>query len=166
MSADAPARSVQSQGGVAGSLTARTLLVVAVGLFPSMAAAQGLGGVAREEAQRRERQRTADGQARTYSNADLRPGPEDAGGSPASASDGEPDRTDAAPEAPDPASDSAVDGDDADRLRERLDRAAARRKEQEGKWRARAAEVRAWLDGARKEYDTVCKTGGFSVPGG
>jgi len=74
--------------------------------------------------------------------------------------------SDAAPEASDPVSPDAAGWDDADLLRERLDRAAARRKKQERQWRARAASARATLEAARQEHDAVCRTGGFYVSGG
>jgi hypothetical protein len=142
------------------------LLLVAIGMLPGVAAGQGLGGAAREEAQRRESQRTADGEVRTYSNTDLRSDPDEAAGSTLAVTGSDPAATDAAPEASDPVSPDAADRDDADLVRERLDRAAARRKKQEQQWRARAAAARATLDAARQEHDAVCKTGGFYVSGG
>lgn len=142
------------------------LLVVAIGVLPGVAAAQGLGGVAREEAQRREGQRTAGGEVRTYSNTDLRSDPDEAAGSALATTGSDTGGSDAAPEASDPVSPDAADRDDADLLRERLDRAAARRKKQERQWRARAASARVTLEAARQEHDAVCKTGGFYVSGG
>ena len=57
-------------------------------------------------------------------------------------------------------------GSEGDEVRERLDRAAARRDEQERQWRGRAAAARARLEAARREHEAVCKTGGFFVSGG
>ena len=142
------------------------LLVVAIGVLPGVAAAQGLGGAAREEAQRREGQRTAGGEVRTYSNTDLRSDPDEAAGSALAMTGSDTGGSDAAPEASDPVSPDAAGWDDADLLRERLDRAAARRKKQERQWRARAASARVTLEAARQEHDAVCKTGGFYVSGG
>jgi hypothetical protein len=79
-------------------------------------------------------------------------------------SGGEDTATETAPEASD--EDGGIAVPEMDEVRERLDRAAAQRKEQERQWRARATAARRRLETARKEHGAVCKTGGFYVGGG
>jgi hypothetical protein len=139
-------------------VTTRGLLLV-LALVPAFTWAQGLGDVAHKETQRRERKDRTDREARTYSNADL---PSDSGGveETATTPPGE-----ARSEASEPNA-LAGDGEETDSLRERLDRAAERRREQEREWRARAAAARARVESARREHDAVCKTGGVYLGGG
>jgi hypothetical protein len=147
------------------------LPAIAIGLLPGLAAAQGLGGVAREEASRRSQKEEARDEARTYTDADLEAGAEPGHGSEGAEADAGTGA--AAAEAPDAAGDRAsaasvaeAQREKADRLREDLDRARARRKELERKWRQRYTAAQAKLAAARKEHDAVCRTGAVSASGG
>jgi hypothetical protein len=140
-------------------VTTRLLLALVVGALAGPGAAQGLGGAAREEAQRRERQKAAGGEARAYSNEDL----------PSAAVDAARGETVVGEEAPAEVSETGsppASADEAESLRKRLDRAAARRKAEERQWRARVAAARAAVEAARAEHEIVCQTGGFFVGGG
>jgi hypothetical protein len=130
---------------MAGSVPVRALLILGIVLLPGLAAGQGLGGVAREEAHRRSDAGTPGG-AHRYTDADLRTEPEDDPGA-----RGE---------------DPAADRDAADPLREELDRASARRKERERRWRERVATVRAQLATARKEHEVACDPSSIALRGG
>ena len=140
-------------------MTTRLLLALVIGALAGPAAAQGLGGAAREEAQRREHQKTVDREARAYSNEDLSSAAVDA------ANEGAAAEEEALPEVSG-AGASPASGEEAERLRERLDRAAARRQAEERQWRARATAARAAVEAARQEHDAVCTSGGFFVGGG
>ncbi len=151
----------------------RTLLVIAIGLLPGIVVGQGLGGVSRKEANRRESRGRAEVESHTYTDADLRSDSEDSEGTDAVAGDVESGVAAAAPATPGfasdpagPASPSSAAQETADRLREELDRAAARRKERERKWRERVAAARARLDDARKEHDAVCNPNRIALRGG
>jgi hypothetical protein len=158
------ARDLHPLEAVAGSVTARGWHVAVLVLLPGLSLAQGLGEAARNEADRRKARDVPRAEARVYSNADLPSRPEDAPPADVSSSDGEDGANETASQASDEGSGAEVP--DVDEVRERLDRAAARRKEQEREWRARAAAARLRLEAARREHDAVCKTGGFSVGGG
>ncbi len=133
-------------------------------VLPGLSLAQGLGDAARDEAERRRRTGASPGEARAYSNADLSTGAEDTPVTDVPSPAAEDTATEAAPEASD--GDGGIEVPEVDEVRERLDRAAARRKEQERQWRARATAARRRLETARREHDAVCKTGGFYVGGG
>jgi hypothetical protein len=141
----------------------RTLLVVAIGLLPGIVAGQGLGGAARKEANRREHKGTSRIESLKYTSADLESDSGQSEETDAAAGDGTPGVVEAAPATLEPAGDAP---DEADRLREELDRAAAQRRERERKWRARAAAARAKVDAARKEHDAVCNSSPFALAGG
>ncbi len=143
----------------------RTLLIVGLGLLPAMAAAQGLGGVARSEAERREHKTPTRAQTQTYTNSDLRV--EEELGADGSAADAER----AAETEPAAQPTSATDHPDTTqvdlkRLREQLDRSSARRKEREQKWRRRVAALRSKVSAARKEHDVACNPSSISLRGG
>jgi hypothetical protein len=138
-------------------VTTRLLLALVLGALTAPAAAQGLGGAAREEARRRGRQKTDGREARAYSNEDLPSVAVDAGSETAVAGEEAP---------PEVSGTGAASPDEAERLRERLDAIAARRRAEERKWRARASAARAAVEAAREEHDAVCKSGGFFVGGG
>jgi hypothetical protein len=138
-------------------VTTRVVLALVMGALAGPVAAQGLGGAAREEARRRERQKADGREARVYSNEDL----------PSAAVDAGSETTVAGEEAPPEVSGTgAPSADEAQRLRERLDAIAARRQAEERQWRARASAARGAVEAARKEHDAVCKSGGFFVGGG
>ena len=138
-------------------MTTRLLLALVIGALAGPVAAQGLGGAAREEARRRERQKADGREARVYSNEDLPSAALDAGSETTVAGE------EAPPEVP---GTGATSADEAERLRERLDAIAARRRAEERQWRARASAARAAVEAAREEHDAVCKSGGFFVGGG
>jgi hypothetical protein len=138
---------------MASSVTTRLLLALVIGALAGPAAAQGLGRAAREEAQRRERRTAAGHEARVYSNQDL----PSVGSQRAASAEETP---------PEVSGGETASAEEAERLRERLDRAAARRQAEERLWRARAAAARAAVAAAREERDAVCQTGGFFVGGG
>lgn len=156
-------------GGMSGSVPGRVLLLlVGMGLLPAVVAAQGLGGVARSEAQRREQRTPARAETQTYTNSDLRV-------------EEEPDANDSSADGPEPATGSSapstrdgrrpetafvVDRPDLERLRAQLDRASARRKEREQKWRTRVAALRSKVAAARKEHDVACNPSSISLRGG
>jgi hypothetical protein len=138
-------------------VTTRLLLALVIGALAGPVAGQGLGGAAREEARRRERQKADGREARVYSNEDL----------PSAALDAGSETTVAGKEAPPEVPGiGATSADEAERLRERLDAIAARRRAEERQWRARASAARAAVEAAREEHDAVCKSGGFFVGGG
>jgi hypothetical protein len=59
-----------------------------------------------------------------------------------------------------------VDRPDLERLRAQLDRASARRKEREQKWRTRVAALWSKVAAARKEHDVACNPSSISLRGG
>jgi hypothetical protein len=127
----------------------RSFLVVAVGLIPALAGAQGLGGAARQEADRRTRAEGESAEVRSYSNADL-------------GLDEEVEEQESHTEV----TATAADQSDLSRLREQLDRASARRKERERKWRGRVAAARAKLTAAQKDHEVACNPGSIALRGG
>ena len=147
--------------------------MIALGLLPGLVAAQGLGGAARREAGRRAQTPPDVAAERTYTNEDLETessSPEPAEGDDADSAEGGAVTAPAAPpggSATDIARGiAAVEREALDRLREDLDRAAARRREKEQAWRTRFATARAKLEAARKEHDAVCLTGSVYLGGG
>ena len=137
--------------------------MVVVGLIPTLAVAQGLGGAARQEADRRARVQGEPAEVRSYSNADLRidEETEEAGSGKSASSLADPGpgrRVEATPD--------GADQDELDRLREQLDRASSRRKERERKWRARVAAARVKLAAAEREHEVACNPGSIALRGG
>jgi hypothetical protein len=141
------------------------LLLVGLGL-PATAAAQGLGGAALSEAQRRERRPPAATEAHTYTDSDLRP-EEEPEADDSSADSGE---TEASAHSPGdgghPETAGADERADLARLRAQLDRASARRKEREQKWRTRVAALRSKVAAAQKEHDVACNPSSIALRGG
>jgi hypothetical protein len=146
----------------------RTLLILGLGLLPAMVAAQGLGGVARSEAQRREHEAPARVQTQLYTDSDLRVEEEpEADDSAGDERGGEAERSADLP-SDDGRAATVLGPDQADleRLRQQLDRASARRKEREQKWRTRVAALRSKVTAARKEHDVACNPSSISLRGG
>ena len=150
---------------MAGSVPTRTLLIVGLGLLPAMAAAQGLGGVARSAAERREHKTPTRAQTQTYTNSDLRVEEElDADDSAADGERGAETEPAAQPTSVTDRPDTTQV--DLRRLREQLDRSSARRKEREQKWRTRVGALRSKVAAARKEHDVACNPSSISLRGG
>ena len=150
---------------MSGSVPVRLLAFVVLGLLPATVAAQGLGGVARSEAERREHKTPTRAQTQTYTNSHLRV--EEGLGADDSAADGE-RGAETEPAAQPTSVTDRPDTTQVDlkRLREQLDRASARRKEREQKWRTRVAALRSKVTGARKEHDVACNPSSISLRGG
>jgi hypothetical protein len=136
-------------------------VVLALCLGPALGLGQSLGDAARRQADRRAGRPS---EAKSYTDADLRPEEPDAAPvdvrktqPPASAT---PDRRPAVTR-PRPRGDG-----DAEDVRAQLDREAEQRKRQELLWRQRALQARARLEDAKRGHDAACGPGVLVLTGG